>query len=159
MTLRTSTLLRMEMLPVVRRLPAYTRLIYALLREPALQARHKVLLLGGVAYLLSPFDLIPGFIPVVGQLDDLAVTLWTLRQVLRAAPPEVSERHLGNCGLDWAVLDDDLQRIARSGGLIARGAYEVGRHVARTTSRTLWQLGAALIQRVADGRGRWRRKS
>lgn len=159
MTLRTSTLLRMEMLPVVRRLPAYSRLAYALLREPALHRRHKALLVGGIAYLLSPFDLIPGFIPVVGQLDDLAVTLWTLRQVLRAAPPDVSERHLQDCGLDWDVLDEDLQRIARSGGLIARGAYEVGKHVTRSTARTLWHVGIALIQRFTDGRGRSKGKS
>lgn len=154
MTLRTSTLLRMEMLPVVRRLPAYTRLAYGLMREPALQARHKALLLGGVAYLLSPFDLIPGFIPVVGQLDDLAVTLWTLRQVLRAAPPAVSERHLRDRGLDWEILDEDLQRIARSGGLIARGAYEVGKHVTTTTARTLWQVGIAILDRIAHVAGR-----
>ena len=53
--------------PVVRRLPAYSRLTWALLRDRRLRRRHRLLVLGGVAYLLSPIDLIPGIIPVLGQ--------------------------------------------------------------------------------------------
>jgi uncharacterized membrane protein YkvA (DUF1232 family) len=163
MALRTSTLLRMEMVPVLRRLPAYTRLAYGLLREPALHWSHKALLVGGVAYLLSPIDIIPGFLPVVGQLDDLAVTLWALRATLRAAPADVAERHLRERGLEWAMLDEDLRRIGRSGRLVARGAYGLGRRAASETGRVLWRLGtevaAAVLTRMAEVREKSRPSS
>ncbi len=72
------------MLPVLRRLPAYSNLAWMLIKEPRLRRRYKLLVLGGIGYLLSPVDLIPGFIPVLGQLDDLSVALWSLRTALRA---------------------------------------------------------------------------
>jgi uncharacterized membrane protein YkvA (DUF1232 family) len=45
----------------------------ALLRDPAVPLRAKAILLLVVAYLAMPFDLIPDFIPVLGQADDIAV--------------------------------------------------------------------------------------
>lgn len=32
-----------------------------------------VIILGTIAYLISPFDIAPDFIPVIGQLDDVAI--------------------------------------------------------------------------------------
>src|SRR3989337_1334866 len=101
----TLPLLRMELMPVLRRLPAYSRLAWALVRDRRIKRRHRILLLGGIGYLLSPIDLIPGFIPVLGQLDDLGVALWTLRRTLQAAPAHVAERHLVASGLSHELLD------------------------------------------------------
>ncbi len=42
-----------------------------------------------VAYLFSPIDLIPDFIPIVGHLDDLIVVPAGLWLVIRLIPPEV----------------------------------------------------------------------
>jgi uncharacterized membrane protein YkvA (DUF1232 family) len=145
--MRIFRLLRLELLPVLMRLPAYSRLAADLVREPALLKRHKLILLGGIAYLLSPVDLIPGFIPVLGQLDDLAIALWTLRATLRAAPPEVADRHLVAQGLTWSTLDDDLRRVGQSGRLLARAGLTVGRMVLGGAARSLIQLGQRLIQR------------
>lgn len=142
----TFNLLRVEMLPVVRRLPAYSRLVLALAREPGLKRRHKALLVGGVAYLLSPIDLIPGFIPVLGQLDDLAVALWSLRAALRAAPPEVADRHLGAVDLTWEILDDDLARIGRSGRLLTRAGFRAGRWAVVGVGRALRHLRRRLLR-------------
>ena len=44
-------------------------LVGRLLRDPRVPPRRKVLLLGLVAYLALPFDLVTDFIPVAGQLD------------------------------------------------------------------------------------------
>ncbi|MGH2371951.1 MAG: YkvA family protein, partial [bacterium] len=142
--MRIFKLLRLEMLPVVRRLPAYTRLALALAREPALRWLHKAMLLGGVAYLVSPIDLIPGFIPVLGQLDDLAVALWSLRAALRAAPPEVAVHHLTVNGLTWEMLDDDLARIGRSGRLLTRAGVRLGQRALQGVGRELWHVGRRL---------------
>src|SRR3970040_2038365 len=137
----TLPLLRMELMPVLRRLPAYSRLAWALVRDRRIKRRHRILLLGGIGYLLSPIDLIPGFIPVVGQLDDLCIAPWTLRRTLQAAPAEVAEAHLVASGLSHELLDADLQRVNRSGRLVTGAACRAGRSLAVGAGRTLWRLG------------------
>jgi uncharacterized membrane protein YkvA (DUF1232 family) len=59
-------------------------------RVPALR-RLQLIVLG--AYLASPIDLIPDFIPVIGQLDDAAIAAVVLRGVVRSAGPEVVGEH------------------------------------------------------------------
>ncbi|MCA1697899.1 MAG: DUF1232 domain-containing protein [Actinobacteria bacterium] len=53
----------------------------------------KLLLVGLVAYLLMPLDVVPDFIPVVGQLDDAIVVSLVLRRLLRATGPDVVGEH------------------------------------------------------------------
>jgi hypothetical protein len=45
-------------------------LVTRLIRDPRVPRRRKLLLLALVGYLALPFDLVPDFIPVAGQLDD-----------------------------------------------------------------------------------------
>jgi uncharacterized membrane protein YkvA (DUF1232 family) len=139
--------LRLEMLPVIRRLPAYSRLALALLREPDLRTVHKIILAGGVAYLLSPIDLIPGFIPILGQLDDLSVALWTLRRALRAIPSGAADRHLAAHGLTLAEMDADLARVGRSGRLVVRAGLQIGQRMANRVERTWLRVGLTLLER------------
>lgn len=140
-------LLRIEMLPVVGRLPAYSRLAVALVRAREVRPAHKALLIGGVAYLLSPIDIIPGFIPVLGQLDDLSVALWALRRTLRALPAEVAGHHLEAQGLTWDLLDGDLGRVGRSGRLLLRAGLSVGQRVLTGAGRTLLRIGVEVLER------------
>lgn len=58
-------------------------LVSRLARDPRVPRRRKLLLLGLAAYLALPFDLVPDFIPVAGQLDDVLVTAFVLRRFLR----------------------------------------------------------------------------
>jgi uncharacterized membrane protein YkvA (DUF1232 family) len=64
-----------------------------LLADPRVRRRDKLLLAGLVPYLLLPFDLVPDFIPVAGQLDDAVFVALVLRRVVRGAGREVVEEH------------------------------------------------------------------
>lgn len=45
-------------------------------------------------YLLSPLDLIPGFLPIIGQLDDFGLLLVGLSTFIRLAPADVVDDYL-----------------------------------------------------------------
>ena len=55
------------------------------LADPATPRRHRWLVAGLLAYLASPIDLIPDFIPVLGYLDDVLLIWLVLRVVRRPA--------------------------------------------------------------------------
>ena len=59
-------------------------LVTRLARDPRVPRRRKLLLLGLAGYLALPFDLVPDFIPVAGQLDDAIVVALVLRHFVRA---------------------------------------------------------------------------
>jgi uncharacterized membrane protein YkvA (DUF1232 family) len=60
-----------------------------LLRDPRVTRRAKVALALVVPYLAMPFDLIPDFIPVLGQLDDALLIVAVFGYVARSAGREV----------------------------------------------------------------------
>jgi len=59
-------------------------LVTRLARDPRVPRRRKLLLLGLAGYLALPFDLVPDFIPVAGQLDDAIIVALVLRHFVRA---------------------------------------------------------------------------
>jgi uncharacterized membrane protein YkvA (DUF1232 family) len=59
------------------------------LRHPRTPLFAKILLGLAVAYLLLPFDLIPDFIPVVGQLDDVLIVPGLIYLALKMIPDDV----------------------------------------------------------------------
>jgi uncharacterized membrane protein YkvA (DUF1232 family) len=83
-------------------LPNLLRLFRGLAADPRVPRGSKVLLIIGVAWIVSPIDLIPEFIPVLGPLDDAVVAALILRHVLRAAGPDVVADHWRG---DPATLD------------------------------------------------------
>jgi uncharacterized membrane protein YkvA (DUF1232 family) len=85
-------------------LPRLLKLLYRLTRDPRVPARSKATLfiLGG--YLASPIDLIPDFIPGIGQLDDIAVIAFVLDQMLNRIPDDIVREH-------WEGDEDILQVV------------------------------------------------
>ncbi|MGH7463179.1 MAG: YkvA family protein [Longimicrobiales bacterium] len=66
-----------------------TLVVYFAARDPRTTWPVRMLALFVAAYALSPIDLIPDFIPVIGYLDDLIIVPLGLMLVLRLVPPEV----------------------------------------------------------------------
>ena len=58
-----------------------------------------------LGYLALPFDLVPDFIPVAGQLDDVIVVGLVLRAVLRSGPPGLLREHWPGPTRSLAVLE------------------------------------------------------
>lgn len=72
-----------------RELKLQTLVVYFAARDPRTPRLARVLALGIAAYALSPVDLIPDFIPVLGLLDDLIIVPLGLMLVLRMVPADV----------------------------------------------------------------------
>jgi uncharacterized membrane protein YkvA (DUF1232 family) len=121
-----------EALEMLRKMPAYARLIWALARDPRVPVQQK-LVLGAVAgYLVFPIDIIPDFIPVLGQLDDLGVLIFGLDFFIRNAPKDVVEEHMSRI----ARNDDDLTRdLEKAQGMLSSRATELRATLDRILSR------------------------
>jgi uncharacterized membrane protein YkvA (DUF1232 family) len=65
-------------------IPDCILLVTRLARDPRVPWRRKLLLVALVGYLGLPFDLVPDFIPVAGQLDDAVIVALVLRHFVRA---------------------------------------------------------------------------
>jgi uncharacterized membrane protein YkvA (DUF1232 family) len=100
---------------LLRLVPDVVQLMRRLAADPTLPrgVRWRLGLL--LAYLMSPIDLIPDFIPVIGYADDAAIVAVALRSVVRAAGAEAIERH-------WPGTQQGLSVIRRVGGMQPRRA-------------------------------------
>lgn len=99
-----------EAIDVARKLPTYARLVWGLARDPRVPTQQKLVLGGIAAYLAFPIDVIPDFIPVIGELDDLAVLIFGLDWFIRNAPANVVEEHMARIAAHDDILSKDLDK-------------------------------------------------
>lgn len=74
-----------------RRIKHDTMVVYFAARDPRTPLSVRLLALAVAAYALSPIDLIPDFIPVLGYLDDLVIVPLGILLVIRLTPAAVRE--------------------------------------------------------------------
>ena len=72
-------------------LKKHTLTVYYAARDPRTPFIVRAMAVLVAAYALSPIDLIPDFIPIIGYLDDLLLVSLGLALVVRLTPPEVLE--------------------------------------------------------------------
>jgi uncharacterized membrane protein YkvA (DUF1232 family) len=89
---------------LARLVPDCFVLARGLLGDAGVPARCKVALVGLIAYLASPIDLVPDFLPVIGYADDVVVVAWALRSVVRRAGIDALERHWPGTPAGLAVV-------------------------------------------------------
>ncbi len=77
----------------LRLLPDLLRLIRRLAADHSVAVGIRVRLVLLLAYLLSPIDLVPDFIPVVGYADDAVIVALVLRSVIKRAGEDAVRRH------------------------------------------------------------------
>lgn len=94
----------------LRLLPDVVRLVRGLAGDRSLPRGVRLRLGLLLLYLLSPVDLVPDFVPVVGYADDAVVLALVLRSVVRVAGPEALERH-------WPGTPEGLRVVRRVAGV------------------------------------------
>ena len=95
---------------LLRLLPDVLRLLKRLATDPELPRRIRVVLVVLIAFIASPIDLIPDFIPVIGFADDVIITTLVLRWVSRTAGADALARH-------WPGTEDGLAAVCRLCGI------------------------------------------
>ena len=75
-------------------LPNFLKLFWRLTKDPRVSFLSKLVLVGVLAYVVLPFDLVPDFIPGLGELDDAIVLIVGLKLFLRLCPPDVVREHV-----------------------------------------------------------------
>ena len=73
--------------------PRLVRLVWRLVRDPRVPARSKAALFMVAGYIASPVDVIPDFVPGLGQADDVIMIAFALDQILNRVPDHVVREH------------------------------------------------------------------
>jgi uncharacterized membrane protein YkvA (DUF1232 family) len=94
---------------LARFVPDCIVLFRRLLSDPRVSRGRKFLLLALIGYLAMPFDLVPDFIPVAGQLDDVIIVALVLRSLIRGAGTALVREH-------WPGPEGSLRSVLRLAG-------------------------------------------
>jgi uncharacterized membrane protein YkvA (DUF1232 family) len=89
----------------MKQLPAYLRLLGGLLTDRRVNAVDKLLVAGAMAYIVMPIDLIPDFIPFIGEVDDVFVLVMALQRLVANAGRSVLTAHWSGAAEDLADLN------------------------------------------------------
>lgn len=88
-------------------LPNLVKLAKGLLTDSRVPLRRKLLLAALVAYLVSPIDIIPDFIPGLGQMDDVLIVVLVLHGLISSVGEDVLLEH-------WRGRPDVILLIRRA---------------------------------------------
>jgi uncharacterized membrane protein YkvA (DUF1232 family) len=70
------------------------QLVWRLLKDPRVSLLSKLIIPGVVGiYILSPIDVLPDMLPVLGQIDDIAVLLAGVALFIEMCPPRLVQEH------------------------------------------------------------------
>lgn len=85
----------------IKQFPAYLRLLAGLLTDRRVSILDKLMVAGALAYIVMPIDLIPDFIPFLGEIDDLYLLIFALQRLIANTGRQVLLSH-------WTGAAEDL---------------------------------------------------
>lgn len=100
----------------MKQLPAYLRLLGGLLTDRRVSAVDKLLVAGAMAYIAMPVDLIPDFIPFLGEVDDVFILVMALQRLVANAGRTVLIAH-------WTGAIEDLADLNLKEALAAAAFF------------------------------------
>jgi uncharacterized membrane protein YkvA (DUF1232 family) len=120
-TPRTGT--KRTVMSYIAELPRFLRLLGGLMTDPRVATLDKVLVVGAIAYIVTPVDFIPDFIPFLGEVDDLFLLMMALRRLMQNAGRAVLLRH-------WSG-DPEVLRELNIRKILVAAAFFLPRRVRR----------------------------
>lgn len=90
-------------------LPRFLRLLWGLIADGRVATSDKLLVGAAIAYVVMPADLVPDFIPFLGQVDDVYLLILALRRLMRNAGRAVLLSHW--TGDPARLRDISLRRV------------------------------------------------
>ncbi len=103
----------------IGQLPNYLRLLGGLFTDPRVPILDKVLVGAAIAYIIAPLDLVPEFIPFLGQVDDVYLLVLALQRLMRNAGPKVVLAHWRGDAADLA--SGNLRRVLSAAAFFLPG--------------------------------------
>jgi len=107
----------------IKQLPQYVRLLTGLATDKRVSMIDKMFVLGAIAYIIMPIDLIPDFIPFFGEIDDVYILILALQRLIANAGRTVLLDH-------WTGEPSDLADLNLKGA-IAAAAFFLPRRIRR----------------------------
>jgi uncharacterized membrane protein YkvA (DUF1232 family) len=92
------------LLGAISQLPNFLRLLYGLLTDPRVDPIDKLLVGGAIAYVITPIEWIPDFIPLIGEIDEVFILVFAIRHLLQHTDREVLIDH-------WMGDPDELDDL------------------------------------------------
>lgn len=84
------------------------RLIFRLMLDRRVPIWSKLIIPGGLVYILSPIDFLPDIIPILGWLDDIIAIVVTITLFLLSIPSDILREHLGGGRAQPPQRDDNI---------------------------------------------------
>ena len=102
---------RAKMRELLLFIPNLVGLLFGLLRDPRVSKSDKAILAGIIMYVIVPLDIIPDFIPFIGQVDDAYLLAISILRLLNRADRRVVMDHWRG-GTNIKELVDSISKIA-----------------------------------------------
>lgn len=96
----------------ISQLPNFLRLLYGLITDKRVQAIDKLVVAGAIAYILLPVDVIPDFIPFLGEVDDVFLLVLALQRLIANAGRTVLQTYWS--GDPKELSEGNLEKILAS---------------------------------------------
>ena len=132
-------------LPIAGRATVYGRLILELAMDGRVPWSRKAILGMAAAYVVSPLDLVPDFVPFISRVDDVMVTIIALDLFLDGIPRELMMEKMYTLGIDGRELERDMEAVRR---LLPRPIRSIGRRLPG-----LLETGVAMVRAELEERG------
>jgi uncharacterized membrane protein YkvA (DUF1232 family) len=89
----------------IRQLPNFLKLLYGLITDPRVALVDKMFVFGAIVYIITPVDLIPDWIPFLGEVDDIYILVIALQRLISNAGRTVLLDHWGGAAEDLSDLN------------------------------------------------------
>jgi uncharacterized membrane protein YkvA (DUF1232 family) len=108
--------MRSTVLGAIWHLPSYIRMLFGVMRDARVSRLDRLLVIGALAYVISPLDFIPDVIPFFGQVDDVFFVMLAVQRLMDNAGDALLLDH-------WHGDPDDLSALTVSRVVGAAGFF------------------------------------